>query len=302
MGWLQFETPAPRGSPLMAEARALHGGCLAIIRSYFPNMPPSSKRIAQTILDSPEQVLALTIVQVARKANVSPSTVTRFCTSLGFSGFPEFKSSLRIELLSSDNRFRGHIHIDDSVPDIIDKVFDLGVEGLRDTLVTLDLEELQRAAEAIDRARGVFCAPTSIASGAIVSLLEHKLLNLGILLTHFNNPSMATRYIAMLQEGDVVIAVSHSGSSRIVIDFIEQCHDQGTTTICVTNHLDSPLAKVSDIRLITAAGREAPLRGEPIGVRLTQAALIDALYVVLSIRKYRRAAGAQGGEGELGSS
>jgi DNA-binding MurR/RpiR family transcriptional regulator len=74
----------------------------------------------------------------------------------------------------------------------------------------------------------------------------------------------------------------------MVVNFLEQCRDQGATTICITNYMDAPITAVSDIRLITAAGREAPLWGEPIAVRPSQVALVDTLYTVLSILKYKR--------------
>jgi DNA-binding MurR/RpiR family transcriptional regulator len=119
-------------------------------------------------------------------------------------------------------------------------------------------------------------------------MLSQKLLNIGIVLMDFSNPSMAYRYIDTLKPKDVVISISHSGISKTVVSFLEQCREQGAITICITNYMDAPITAVSDIRLITAAGREAPLWGEPIAVRPSQVALVDALYTVLSILKYKR--------------
>lgn len=254
----------------------------------MPNMRPSYGRVAHFILDNPETTLNLSIVQVARHASVNPGTVSRFCTSLGYAGFAEFKGALRIDLLSIDDRFQADLKLDDSVGDVVQKVFDLGIQGLRDTLVTLDPNAVYQAAKAILNARYVCCAPRGMSSSGIVDILSQKLLNLGIMPLNLSDYEMAPRYIATLNANDVVIAISHSGAVKKQKDFLEQCRDQGVTTICVTNYMDAPIVEVSDIRLITAAGREAPLRGEPITVRLSQVALVDTLYAVLSVLKYRR--------------
>lgn len=263
-------------------------GSLALIRSYLPNMRPSYKRIADFILNHPETTLNLSIGQVARRADVSPSTVSRFCASLGFDGFPSFKSALRLDLLSTDQRFYEDLKMDDPTPEVVRKVFELGVEGLRDTLVTLDAEAVHKAAEAILDARHVCFAPCGMSSSGIARILSQKLLNLGILSLDFSSSDMANRYIATLSPDDVVIAISHSGTVKGQIGFLEQSKEQGATTICITNYMEAPLVAVSDIALVTAAGREAPLRGEPIAVRLSQVALIDTLYAVLSLLQYRR--------------
>lgn len=280
----------------MEENHKHSAGCMALVRSYFPGMKPAYKRIATFILQHPEETLNMSIIQVAKQAGVSPGTVTRFCCSIGYSGFPDFKSALRIDMLSIDNRFREELRVDDPVYSIVDKVFDLAIQGLRDTLVTLDPAAVARAAEAILDAEHVYCGPAGMASSGIVPLLGQKLLNLGILLVHFENPAMAPRYIDIIKPKDVVIGISHSGTSPLVVDFIEQCREHGATTICITNHIDAPLVKVSDIPLITAAAREAPLLGEPITVRLSQVAVVDTLYAVLSIMKHRRERGEGGGE------
>ncbi len=56
-------------------------------------MSDSEKELASFFLQERLDVVALTARQLAASLFVSPSTVTRFCQRLGFSGFPDFKDA-----------------------------------------------------------------------------------------------------------------------------------------------------------------------------------------------------------------
>lgn len=55
------------------------------------------KIVAQTFLDNIANLKQLTLAQLARRSFVSTATIIRFCKSLDFSGFSEFKYSLSNE-------------------------------------------------------------------------------------------------------------------------------------------------------------------------------------------------------------
>jgi DNA-binding MurR/RpiR family transcriptional regulator len=49
-----------------------------------------------------------------------------------------------------------------------------------------------------------------------------------------------------MDEGDVVILVSVSGSTKDILDVAAQAKKRGVTTIAVTNYLKSPLVRYAD--------------------------------------------------------
>jgi len=61
------------------------------ISSHYPKLTPSQQKIAEYIFHNLNDALILNSTQIANKANVSEATISRFVTSLGFSGFSEFK-------------------------------------------------------------------------------------------------------------------------------------------------------------------------------------------------------------------
>lgn len=55
------------------------------------SLPPSEKRIAQYILQNPDEAILLTAIALGEKSKTSSAAVIRLCKSIGFSGFQELK-------------------------------------------------------------------------------------------------------------------------------------------------------------------------------------------------------------------
>jgi len=71
---------------------------LARIRSVQPSLTHSEATVAALILTAPADAIPLGIEAVARRAGVSTATVLRFCQSLGFAGYKDFKIALAVEM------------------------------------------------------------------------------------------------------------------------------------------------------------------------------------------------------------
>ncbi|MET9520453.1 MurR/RpiR family transcriptional regulator [Streptomyces sp. NPDC002994] len=82
---------SPEGSPA-DRVRALFGG---------HRLSPAQRRIAQYIVDHLTEAAFLSITDLAERVGVSQPSVTRFASSLGFSGFPALREALQPIALSS---------------------------------------------------------------------------------------------------------------------------------------------------------------------------------------------------------
>jgi DNA-binding MurR/RpiR family transcriptional regulator len=58
-------------------------------------MSKAQEKIARYILENPNQIPFLTVGKLAKIVKVSDTTVVRFATFLGFSGYPEFQSHIQ---------------------------------------------------------------------------------------------------------------------------------------------------------------------------------------------------------------
>ncbi|WP_292667137.1 SIS domain-containing protein, partial [Mesorhizobium sp.] len=61
----------------------------------------------------------------------------------------------------------------------------------------------------------------------------------------FDDAHMMLMSASLLGEGDVAIAISHSGTSTAVIEPVELARRRGARTIALTNYATSPLASAA---------------------------------------------------------
>ena len=67
-----------------------------------------------------------------------------------------------------------------------------------------------------------------------------------------------SRYVeAVGRPGDVLLAITTSGTSANVIDAVEAAHKNGMEVVGLTGKFDSPLAQKADVAIVTPAGRWA---------------------------------------------
>ena len=67
-----------------------------------------------------------------------------------------------------------------------------------------------------------------------------------------------SRYVeAVGRPGDVLLAITTSGTSANVIDAVEVAHKNGMKVVGLTGKFDSPLAQKADVAIVTPAGRWA---------------------------------------------
>ena len=67
-----------------------------------------------------------------------------------------------------------------------------------------------------------------------------------------------SRYVeGVARTGDVLLGISTSGTSRNVLRAVEAARAKGVKVVSLTGRADSPIAKLSDIAVVTPGGRYA---------------------------------------------
>jgi DNA-binding MurR/RpiR family transcriptional regulator len=252
---------------------------LTRIRSSYPVLATSELRVANWVLQQPEKIMHLSMAQVAQACGVSDTTVLRFCRNAGFQGYTDLKLSIARDLVSPTQVIHDDIAPDDGPAVIARKVFISNIQALYDTLEVLNEEALIRAIDLLTTARRILIVGVGT-SAPIVQNMYNMLMRLGLQCKAQTDSYLQLMEVALLGPGDVVVAVSQSGSSIDPVLTLKQAHENGAATICITGNAQSPITEYADVTLLSVA-REA--RIEAIASRLAQVSIADALYVVMAL-------------------
>jgi len=89
-----------------------------------------------------------------------------------------------------------------------------------------------------------------------------------------------SRYIGgMINEGDVVVAISASGGTGFVYDVLARGRERGATTVAVTENPDTPLGRYADHIIKSNAKPEGPSSSK---IQAAHLAIVHALAVTLA--------------------
>jgi DNA-binding MurR/RpiR family transcriptional regulator len=256
-------------------------GCLIRIKSAMDSFKPSERMIAEFVLRKPERVVQMSISELARDVEVGESTVMRFCRAIDYKGYQEFKLRLAQDLVEPVEYIHEKIRFTDSIAQLAQKTFQTNRSAVENTQKALDPEMIEVAADALTEARriDIYGAGYSFFTALDAKL---KFTRLGLLADAYGDAHLQAMAAATLTRQDVAIGVSHSGSTKDVVDALSLAHKSGATTIAVTNFSPSPLTKVSDVVLLTASP-ESPLGGEVLTSRIAQLCVIDVLAVGVAV-------------------
>lgn len=258
-------------------------GVLVRLAAIETDLRESERKIGEYLQHHAQELVHLSITELADVTGTSEATVIRFARRLGYAGFSAFKIALALELHESATPMPGEIDVGDDIGTIKQKVLDSTIGGIRDTSDLLDDESLRQAVEAIHGARRVEAYGVG-SSAAVAHDLYAQLVQIGLPMVAVTDPHLQLLSAVQLQQGDVALGVSNSGSTRDTVEALEAAKQAGATTICLTRHARSPITRVSDIVLLAAA-RSRMLDGLELMDRVAQVAVVDVLWVALAIRR-----------------
>ena len=256
-------------------------GCLIRMRSAMESLKPSERVIAEFILKDPERVVQMSISELARDVGVGESTVMRFCRALAYKGYQEFKLRLAQDLVEPVEYIHEKIRFSDGAEQLAQKIFQTNRAAVENTQKSLDPEMIEVAAKALAGARRIDLYGVGY---SFFSALDAKLkfTRLGQIADAYGDAHLQMMAAASLTAQDVAIGISHSGSTKDVVDALSAARKAGATTVAVTNFSPSPITKVADVVLLTAAP-ETPLGGEVLTSRIAQLCVIDVLSVAVAV-------------------
>lgn len=249
------------------------------IKDLYGEMGHSERKIADWVILNFQEIIGLSISELAVRCDCGEATIVRFSRRLGLSGYQELK--LKIAQESANTAAGGVLGIepDDTCFDIFNKRIREIAVALENTKTVLSSEQIERAAKAIQTARRIVVFGLGNSASVAVDA-QHKFLRAGLDAVAYCDNHMQAIAASHLHKGDVAIGISHSGASIDVVDALKTARETGATTICITNFGNSPINEHSDIVLNTRSD-ETKYSILAMSSRIAQLAIFDALYTYI---------------------
>ena len=263
---------------------------IVTIEGLIPSLPPAERVIAETLLSlqsaDPDEVRA---VRIASAVNVSEAAVVKFAQHLGLSGFRELRSVFLKHQKTYAAAPQEEMAANGTSEALLRSIIRTSIRSLEDTAAVLDYDSFERAAQALAKARHRFLFGLG-GSAPLVREFEHRLLDVGLTSRAHDEPRLLLRAATLATELDVVMAISHSGSTSALLDAVQHAHERGATTIGITNTPRSPLTTICHISLVTAARGSAV-----VGVKtMTKVVQLNMLYALgMKVAQYANRQGAE---------
>ncbi|WP_209864854.1 MurR/RpiR family transcriptional regulator [Paenibacillus shirakamiensis] len=250
---------------------------LHVLEQRLPSLSAQERRLAEHIIQAPQSVIHLGITELAELCGISPSTVTRFCKTFHFKGFPDLKMKLAGELAQkpNDNAYQDVI-AGNALSKIVEAIEANHIASITDTTRLLDVSQMEQAISALCRAARVdlYGAATS---SIVAQDFYQKLIRIGKNCTAFPDSHMQITSSSSLGLGDVALAISYSGETSETISALRCAKDSGAFTISITQYGNSTLAGLADIALFSSSLEEGMRRGD-MASRIAQLHIIDILF------------------------
>ena len=247
-----------------------------------PELRKSECKVADYILQQPDQIIHLRIVDLAQRTGVSEPTVVRFCRAIGCDGFQDFKLLLAQHVAHSPRHEEFSLNEHDSAREYTIKVFDSALDTLKRVRDSLDTRAIEAAVNVLQKARRVefygFGASSPVATDA-----QHKFFRLQIPSAAYSDPHIQAMSAMSLQPGDVVVAISQSGRTQALIDAMVLVREAGATLIGLAPS-NTPVAQNCDIPLHIDVKEEIETY-TPLPSRMAHMAVMDILAVGVSRAK-----------------
>jgi len=232
------------------------------VRERLDSLSPAERKLARVLLASYPIAGLESVARFAERAGVSPPTVTRFITKLGFRGYPEFQESLRHEVqarLSSPlTRYR-----DEAAPrgtdSVLSDALDVAAHNLKATLDVLSHRDANEAVERLsDVRRGVWVLGGRVSAPLARYLAAQlHLLRPGIALVDAERSSPAQQLIDM-RKADVLVVFDFRRYQADTIDSARVASAQGCNVILFTDPWLSPASAYARQVITTSVDTVGP--------------------------------------------
>jgi DNA-binding MurR/RpiR family transcriptional regulator len=258
---------------------------LSQIKDSYSDLRPAERRVADAVLADLAFAVDASNAEIARRADVSEPTVTRFCRAIGCEGVRDFKLKLAQSVVV------GQLYLmprgappepSGNGSPMWNAVFGEARNALNLVERQINPADVVKAAELIASAHQIAVFGLGGSSSALAQETQYRLFRYGVVVSAHSDPYLMRMTASTLKPNDLVIAISATGRTREVVEAVELARHYRAKTICITAP-DTDLSRVCDVKL-TVDIPEFPDTMKPTASRFAFLAIIDLISVAAGYR------------------
>ena len=262
-----------------------------LVRQRMNGLSPAERKLARVLLASYPIAGLESVARFAERAKVSPPTVTRFITKLGFRGYPEFQEVLRHEIqarLSSPlARYR------DDPPDrgtdsVLTDAIAASSHNLEATIQVLSHRDVNEAVELLSDVRRRVMVLGGRVSAPLARYLAGQLhlLRPGVGLVEAERSAPAHQLIDM-RKGDVLVVFDYRRYQSDTIESARVASTKGCNVVLFTDPWLSPASGFARQVIVTSVDTVGPF-DSLVGAMAVVEAIVAAVLSRLGPRAQAR--------------
>lgn len=251
---------------------------ILLIQSFYPSFSKQEKKIAKFFIEQSNLVSYMSLQEITKKIKVSEATIVRFVKKIGYKGFIDFKLEIAKE---------NPVEEAENVDDYIEVIHNNINKTINSTKELINKDDINSAIKLIEISNKLYIYGLG-ASGVAAIEMQNRLLRYGKFSTAITDSHFQIMYSSTTTKNDLIIVISLSGETVDLIYPLNVAKKNGCKIIAITNYIMSPVAKLSDICLLTS-GKETPLNGGSLIAKISQLYIIDIIATAYAIKNMKKA-------------
>jgi RpiR family carbohydrate utilization transcriptional regulator len=257
---------------------------VARIAKRAPELRTAERKVAALILDDLTASARSSIGELAKKAEVSIATVTRFAKAVGCADVRELKLRLAQAAAVGQRFLRGDASDSDDLPEsLATRIFDDIQTTLTHNRSALRAAPIAAAAAALADAQMIYVFGMGGGSTALADEMRFRLVRLGRPVASYQDGLLQRMVAATLSRQHVVVALSVTGQTPEMVESCRIAREYGARVIALTAPA-SPLAQLADW-LIPIIANETDFIYKPSTSRYAMLMALDLLVTELAVKQ-----------------
>ena len=250
----------------------------------------SEKVICRYILNHGDEVLSMSVKELAQKTYTSPATIVRLCKKIGLEGYNDFKIKYSAELqydIHHSNRIDVNFPFDkdDSHQAISHKLATLSQEVIADTIKLIDFEQLDQIVDILYQHQMIDIYGSGNSLLAAMSF-QHKMMRIqrDVNLKVLHGEQIFMSYNSNHKR--IAMVISYSGETNEIIQIAQILKEKQTPIIVLTSIGDNRLSHYADYILNIGSREKIFTKIAPFSSQISIEYILNLIFSCLFQKDY----------------